>query len=178
MCGAAAGGSVCSIARLIARPFTSWSDTTPAPNFGTESSRDAHPSRPVGSAVTRGAETDGREAERDRHRASEDDVAGQKHRRVVRSTGPSIAGRKARTDLRRTKMTKTLLAASLALLATSANAASPSCKFTVPYKVATVTMVTDEQINEKIKQNCPKANVDEVVCIRVKNNFLCTNDVK
>jgi hypothetical protein len=32
MCGTAAGGFMCVIARLIARPFTSWSDTTPAPN--------------------------------------------------------------------------------------------------------------------------------------------------
>jgi hypothetical protein len=57
--GAAAGGPVRSIARRIARPFTSWSDTTPAPNFGTESNSDAHPSRPGDSAVTQGAETDG-----------------------------------------------------------------------------------------------------------------------
>jgi len=32
MCGTAAGGFMCFIARLIARPFMSWSDTTPAPN--------------------------------------------------------------------------------------------------------------------------------------------------
>ena len=72
MCGAAAGGFVCSIARLIARPFTSRSDTTPAPNFGTEGSSDAHPSRPGDSAVTRGVETDGREAERDQGSAQRD----------------------------------------------------------------------------------------------------------
>ena len=33
MCGTAAGGFRCFIVRLIARPFTSWSDTTPAPNM-------------------------------------------------------------------------------------------------------------------------------------------------
>src|SRR5262249_23301955 len=32
MCGTAAGGFMCFIVRLIARPFMSWSDTTPAPN--------------------------------------------------------------------------------------------------------------------------------------------------
>src|SRR5215510_6685719 len=32
MCGTAAGGFMCFIARLIARPFMSWSDPTPAPN--------------------------------------------------------------------------------------------------------------------------------------------------
>jgi hypothetical protein len=32
MSGTAAGGFMCFIARLIARPFMSWSDTTPAPN--------------------------------------------------------------------------------------------------------------------------------------------------
>jgi|EndMetStandDraft_8_1072994.scaffolds.fasta_scaffold61420_3 hypothetical protein len=42
---------MCFIVRLIAMPFTSWSDTTPAPNLGTESSSDAHP-RPRDSAVT------------------------------------------------------------------------------------------------------------------------------
>ena len=32
MCGTAAGGFMCVIVRLIARPFMSLSDTTPAPN--------------------------------------------------------------------------------------------------------------------------------------------------
>jgi len=32
MCGKAAGGFMCAIARLIARPLMSWSDTTPATN--------------------------------------------------------------------------------------------------------------------------------------------------
>src|SRR5262245_34362304 len=32
MCGTAAGGFMCVIVRLIARPFMSWSDTTPASN--------------------------------------------------------------------------------------------------------------------------------------------------
>jgi len=108
----------------------SWSDTTPAPNLGTESSSDAHLSRPGDSAVTRGAETDGREAERDRHRASEDDVLVENI--DVRSPGPSIAGCKARTGLRKTKMTKTLLtAAALALLATPAFAFSNNCMGTL-----------------------------------------------
>jgi hypothetical protein len=53
MCGTAAGGFVCFIVRLIARPFTSWSDTTPAPNLGTESRSDAHPPRPGDSTVTK-----------------------------------------------------------------------------------------------------------------------------
>src|SRR5262245_39422217 len=38
MCGTAGGGFRCFIVRLIARPFMSWSDTTPAPNVaGTNS---------------------------------------------------------------------------------------------------------------------------------------------
>src|SRR5215510_6568712 len=38
MYGTAAGGFMCIIVRLIARPFTSWSDTTPASNVsGTHS---------------------------------------------------------------------------------------------------------------------------------------------
>src|SRR5262245_46114105 len=41
MYGTVAGGFMCVIARLAARPFMSWSDTTPAPNVGTESSSDA-----------------------------------------------------------------------------------------------------------------------------------------
>src|SRR5215813_11382862 len=32
MCGTAAGGFMCFIVRLIARPFMSWSDTTPVSN--------------------------------------------------------------------------------------------------------------------------------------------------
>ena len=34
MCGTAAGGFLCFIVRLIAGPFMSWSDATPAPNVG------------------------------------------------------------------------------------------------------------------------------------------------
>jgi len=38
MSGTAAGGFMCFIVRLIARPFMSWSDMTPAPNVaGTHS---------------------------------------------------------------------------------------------------------------------------------------------
>ena len=33
MCGTAAGGFMCFIVRLIARPFMSWSDTTPDANM-------------------------------------------------------------------------------------------------------------------------------------------------
>ena len=112
----------------------SWSDTTPAPNLGTESSSDAHLSRPGDSAVTRGAETDGREAERDRHRASEDDVAGRKHRRVVRSPGPSIAGCKARTGLRKTKMTKTLLTAAALVVAITTSAVAKTYTYACQVK--------------------------------------------
>src|SRR5262249_60508822 len=43
MCGTAAGGFMCVIARLTARPFMNWNDTTPAPNVGTKSSSDADP---------------------------------------------------------------------------------------------------------------------------------------
>src|SRR5262245_53167180 len=32
MCGTAAGGFMCVIVQLTARPFMSWTDTTPAPN--------------------------------------------------------------------------------------------------------------------------------------------------
>src|SRR5215472_5362760 len=54
MCGTAAGGPVCVIVRRIARPFMSWSDTTPTPSVRRESSSDADHFSVGGTVLWRG----------------------------------------------------------------------------------------------------------------------------